>query len=133
MQHSARTALFYISAALLLGLTTLVAAHGDDDGSNDGSSHQAMQGMDMSSSMSMEAAVANSMAKAAASAPGYFHNSEHQGWLYAHIVTMMVAWVIILPIGISSPSSFPSPPSPKQKKKLRGCLICRSPVLGAPP
>ncbi|KAL1303106.1 hypothetical protein AAFC00_006546 [Neodothiora populina] len=48
-------------------------------------------------------AAANNAASEAAARPvdnSYFHNTHHQGWLYAHIFTMVVAWVMILPIGV---------------------------------
>lgn len=90
-------AAIYSSAVLLLGLTTLVAAHGDAHGasSNTSSGHDSMSGM------SMEAMAAAAASKAAEHpvVPSYFHNAEYQGWLYAHILSMVVAWVIILPIG----------------------------------
>lgn len=77
------------SATLILGIAPLVAAHGG------GETHNGMEGMNME-------AAAKSAASAAAAEPvdpSYFINKEFQGWLYMHILSMVIAWVIVLPVG----------------------------------
>lgn len=57
----------------------------------------------------------NAVAAASTTAPvipSYFNNETHQGWLYAHIATMVLAWVVVLPIGKEEecPDSLNTPP-----------------------
>lgn len=88
-------AVFQSSAALLLGLSALVAAHGEEHGS--------MEGMHMGGEAHSSASASATAAAASVTAPvipSYFNNETHQGWLYAHIATMFLAWVVVLPIGI---------------------------------
>lgn len=75
------------SAALLLGVLPLVAAHSDDAHSsvNMGGAHGT--------------AMSNATKVAEQVAPSYFRHTEYAGWMYAHIGLMIIAWVIVLPIG----------------------------------
>lgn len=79
------------STALLLGILPLIAAHGDDAHSsmNMGGVHHA--------------AMSNATKVAEAVAPSYFRHTEYAGWIYAHIGLMVIAWVVILPIGEQKP------------------------------
>ena len=82
---------YHGSVALLLALASAVAAHGDE--------HDSMEGMSMGDSLS---AVAGSVVDAAAKTTvslSYFRHPEYHGWLYAHIATMVLAWMIVLPVG----------------------------------
>lgn len=74
------------SAAFLLGIISLVAAHGDD-------AHSSMNmGGVHGTAMSNTTKVAEQVA------PSYFRHTEYAGWMYAHIGLMIIAWVIVLPI-----------------------------------
>lgn len=82
-------ALSFCSFALLLGVLPLIAAHGNEDGMAMGDAH---------SMETSHTAVADST-KEPVVAPSYFRHPEYQGWLYAHIATMVLAWIVALPIG----------------------------------
>lgn len=39
--------------------------------------------------------------------PSYFWLERHVGMIYTHIVLMVIAWVIVLPVGMSYQPHFP--------------------------
>ncbi len=82
----------YVVAAALLQLASTVIAHGHDEKSSNG-----MNDMDMGA--------AHPPAKAGEvdkySLPSYFGLEKHSNMMLAHIVLMVLAWFLILPIGKS--------------------------------
>jgi len=88
-------ALAYSSSLLLLGFLPYVAAHGAEHGGHG-------MNMDATTPTAIEAAAA-AIAATHTPSPGYWYHNEHQGWLYTHILSMTIAWVVILPISKTSP------------------------------
>ena len=74
------------TSALLFGATSIVSAHGLDEGKI----------MDMGNASA-------TMASQDAESPTYFHHAEHAGLMTAHIILMTIAWGFILPVGESAP------------------------------
>jgi hypothetical protein len=84
LRSTAMTPLAATAATLaFLALLPVSLAHGGDEG-----------GMDMGAQESKPDP--NSYP------PTYFALPDHAGVLYAHIVLMMLAWVVVLPVGKSS-------------------------------
>ena len=86
----------------LAGLAALAAlptalAHGDENMTMGGGS--GMEGMGEAAAPLPEEEYA----------PTYFAHPEHKGVIYAHIVTMIVSWVLLLPVGKTPPPSSPAP------------------------
>ncbi|KAI9712352.1 MAG: hypothetical protein M1820_001565 [Bogoriella megaspora] len=80
------------AAATLLGLLPLAIAHGDGSDGTDGSpAVQDAPGRPM---------IADGAQEVQNDPQSYFALSEHAGAIYAHIFLMILAWVVILPIGI---------------------------------
>ena len=82
---------FCLYFALLLGALhpALSVPHGGEAESASGMVHGSM---DMNASASVE--WSESFSK-----PSYFRHPNYVFWIYAHIICMVVAWVIALPIG----------------------------------
>ncbi|KAF2459669.1 hypothetical protein BDY21DRAFT_362361 [Lineolata rhizophorae] len=80
--------LAFTSAALLLQLLSpIVAAHGHDDDHHDGGGmHESMHGGNDSSIPSAP--------------PSYFSHPDYRRWMFAHIIFMVLSWVVVLPIGV---------------------------------
>lgn len=72
------------TAAVLLGLLPLVAAHGDEHGSSD---------------MDMNPPQADSKAAPATDPESYWSLTEHVALMYAHVLFMVIAWVVFGPLG----------------------------------
>jgi hypothetical protein len=77
-----RRRLTIATAALLLALLPLVAAHGDSDG------------MDMGAHDTSEAQIQND------GFGGYWSLSEHASLMYWHIALEILAWIVFLPIAV---------------------------------
>jgi hypothetical protein len=76
-----RIALTIATAALLLGVLPLVAAHGDEH-------------MDMSAQEASQP-----QAQEDGSPSSYWSLSEHATLMYWHIALEILAWVVVLPVG----------------------------------
>lgn len=79
MRPVARSALYLLAVATVLGFIPTALAHGDE--------------MDMDMGHGVEPPKLDPDAYP----PTYFAHSEYTGVIYAHICLMAVAWVIILP------------------------------------
>ncbi|KAK6852051.1 hypothetical protein PG995_012176 [Apiospora arundinis] len=75
------TALSLLATVALIGAIPAVLAHGDDG-----------EGMDMGAPKEDQ--------KMDSYPPTYFSHPEHRGVMYAHIVLMVLGWVIVLPIAV---------------------------------
>jgi hypothetical protein len=87
-----------LSTAVLCAATFALGAyaHEDEHTGHGDSGH----GMDMGHTVSSASAPAATAAVAEPEAPhNYFSFPDHRGFLYAHIFTMMVAWVFVMPMG----------------------------------
>jgi hypothetical protein len=82
---------FLLYSALLLGAlhTALSAPHGGEAESAGGMEHGSM---DMNASGSVEWSESFNE-------PNYFRHPSYVFWIYAHIISMVLAWAIALPIG----------------------------------
>jgi len=87
-----------MSAALLLAILPLAAAHGDEH------EHSGMT-MDMGSTHTNATSVATAAMASSAIPVNYFRYPQFAGWMYAHIASMTIAWAIILPAGKQSTSN----------------------------
>lgn len=83
-----RRALTLATAALLLEALPLVAAHGHGDESGEGE-------MDMHDAPQPQ--VQNSDVPSS-----YWRLSEHVGLMYMHIALEVIAWFVVLPVGMSA-------------------------------
>lgn len=72
-------ALTAASAALILGVLPLIAAHGDEHMQMEQEHAPTVQSGDQTSP------------------PNYFRHPEYAGWMYFHIALMIIGWVIVLP------------------------------------
>lgn len=87
MRSITRSAFRVASATALLGLLLpVVLAHGEDDNMS----------MDMGEGVAMAADEPSSDIEYP---PTYFALAEHRGVLVAHIALMILAWVVVLPLG----------------------------------
>lgn len=87
MRSTTRSAFRVAAATAFLGLLLpVVLAHGDDDT------------MDMGEAVGLAADEPNPDVEYP---PTYFAHPEHRGVLVAHIVLMVLAWVVVLPIGMA--------------------------------
>ncbi|CAD0106620.1 unnamed protein product [Aureobasidium uvarum] len=75
------------STGLLLAVLPLVAAH-DDEHERSG------MAMDMANTHNMTAAVTPAVPH------NYFRYPGFEGWMYAHIALMTIAWAVVLPIAV---------------------------------
>lgn len=95
MWSATRSVFRVASAAAFLGLLLpVVLAHGDD-GTVD---------MDMSMGDNVTA-MGDEPATDVKYPPTYFAHAEHRGVLVAHIALMVLAWVVVLPLGKRSAGS----------------------------
>lgn len=84
MRSTTRSAVSLLAAAAILSALPAVFAHGDD--------HAAMDAdMDMS--------VPDPKPDPDSYLPTYFSHPEHRGLIFAHVALMVLAWVVMLPIG----------------------------------
>lgn len=81
MRLVARSALYLLAAAAVLGFVPTALAHGDE------------MDMDMGHGAEPPKPGPDSYP------PTYFAHPEYTGVIYAHICLMAVAWVVVLPIG----------------------------------
>lgn len=89
MRPIATPVLQVASAALVLGLLVpSVLGHGGDESMD--------MGMKMTSGMAIDVTDPKPEVDFP---PNYFSHSEHRGVLLAHISLMVLAWVVLLPIG----------------------------------
>lgn len=87
MRPITRTAFRVASATVFLGLLLpAVLAHGDDET------------MDMGEGVAM---AADEPSLDVEYPPTYFAHPEHRGLLVAHIALMVLAWVVVLPLGMT--------------------------------
>ena len=77
-------ALLVTTAVVLLGSLQLVAAHDDDS-------------MDMDMGHAVETPGAGSIDDAPMN---YFRYGHHGGWMYAHVVLMILAWAFVMPVSL---------------------------------
>ena len=75
-----------ITGLTVLTLATLALAHSDDERGGEHNMHT-------------DHPVPVSNATSGDEASYYFAYEPHKGWLYLHILTMVVAWVFVMPIG----------------------------------
>src|SRR5258708_2692765 len=77
-----------LSLALALGAIPLVltSPHGGDGGTEGGA-------MEMTPNLDIE--WSESFNK-----PNYFRHPSHVFWIYSHIISMVLAWFVLLPIGM---------------------------------
>jgi hypothetical protein len=68
-----------------LGLLSLVLAnpHGDEE---------AGHGMNMTPTINVEYSESFDV-------PSYFNHTEYRFWIWSHVATMIISWVLILPVG----------------------------------
>jgi hypothetical protein len=77
-----------LSATLLLGLASVAVAHGHDaQGGSIGAGHHGNFTLPMAGQDVAETAQ-----------PSYFRHDSHSGLMLAHIVSMSIAWVFVLPL-----------------------------------
>lgn len=76
--------ILYLGFVILAGLP-IALAHGSDDAAN--TSHSDHASMSMPNMEPMP------------DIPSYFSHPEHSGLMYAHIVLMVISWVILMPLG----------------------------------
>jgi hypothetical protein len=74
---------YTLASVLLVGLASIVSAHGHDDRTN----------------MNMGETPAAMADQDAAGPQTYFHHGEYAGFMTAHIILMTVSWVFMLPVG----------------------------------
>lgn len=79
---------------LLAGLLTFATAvpHGDEH-SSASAAHREMSSMNMSPSSNTSLLQTDSFGQ-----PNYFRHSSHSLWMYGHIIAMVLAWTILLPL-----------------------------------
>ena len=87
-----------MSAALLLAILPLAAAHGDEH-------EHSGTAMDMGSTHTNATSVATAAMASLTIPVNYFRHPQFAGWMYAHIASMTIAWAIILPAGKQSTSN----------------------------
>lgn len=82
-----------LAGAVLLGLVSVAVAHGHDEDMN----------MEMGDSSATRPTIlsATSTATSVPVPDAYWSYSEHGGLLTAHIALMTIAWIFVLPIGMS--------------------------------
>lgn len=116
------------NAALLLACAAVVIAHGDEDAAAAPATNPGM-GMNMAGSMDMgghnDASTSSSVTVSGKQMlpgysehdqglydmPSYWGHPEHRGLIYAHIILMLLAWLIVLPTGeMRPPASRLRPP-----------------------
>lgn len=82
-----------VAGAILLGLASIVVAHGHDEDSN----------MNMGTAAVPRPIISSATSSATTTSvpvrDTYWTYSEHKGLLTAHIVLMTLAWIFVLPIG----------------------------------
>jgi hypothetical protein len=83
-----------LRSAILLALLPLVLAfpHGEEHGTAP-VAQGGMESMNMNSPNSSSTAYSESF-----NTPSYFRYSSHGGWMYGHILAMVVSWAILLPL-----------------------------------
>jgi hypothetical protein len=83
-----------LQTALLLGLLPLVTAipHGDEN-SSDSAAHSDMASMNMHPNSNSSLGQTGSFGQ-----PNYFRYSSYGIWMYGHILSMVLAWTILLPL-----------------------------------
>lgn len=84
MRSSTISALSLLAAAVILGTVPTVLAHGNDDGAMD---------------VGMDTSVEEPKPDASSYEPSYFTHPDHRGLIHAHVALMVIAWVVLLPIG----------------------------------
>ncbi|TIA30926.1 hypothetical protein D6C78_09262 [Aureobasidium pullulans] len=82
-----------MSAALLLAILPLAAAHGDEH-------EHSGTAMDMGSTHTNATSVATAAMASSTIPVNYFRHPQFAGWMYAHIASMTTAWAIILPAAV---------------------------------
>ncbi|CAD0037904.1 unnamed protein product [Aureobasidium pullulans] len=82
-----------MSAALLLAILPLAAAHGDEH------EHSGTT-MDTGSTHTNATSVATAAMASSTIPVNYFRHPQFAGWIYAHIASMTIAWAIILPAAV---------------------------------
>lgn len=99
--------LVFVAVLALASFSLGVLAHdGDVHGGHGGDHSGHMEGMNMGS-----APLAETSNSTIALEPYYFEYELHKVWLVMHIVTMLFAWVVVMPVGT---------------------IICRIPVVETP-
>lgn len=83
-------------AFLLLGVASLVFAHGHDEGER----------MEMSEGSMGQAEASNSSNPTDTGPPSYFRHAEYSGLILAHVIIMSVGWIFVLPLGMPKHGSF---------------------------
>jgi hypothetical protein len=85
----------------LASLTLTVLAHGDDEHGEHGThGEHGEHGMDMD--MDMSHAMTSVATNGTVDESYYFAYAPHRGWLILHVLTMVVGWIGLMPLGTAS-------------------------------